>query len=103
MSRLSSALSHVSLGTNQFELATEFYDAVLAPLGIRRILDLSEHQAIAYGREFPEFWIQRPYNGQKAETANGVHIAFLAENNSQVDAFYQAALAQGATADGTPR
>lgn len=102
MSQFSSALSHVSLGTNQFEQAAAFYDAVLAPLGIRRILDLSEHQAIAYGREFPEFWIQRPHDGQKAETANGVHIAFGAENNGQVDAFYEAALAHGATSDGAP-
>ncbi|MDO5638920.1 MAG: VOC family protein [Neisseria sp.] len=98
MSQFPSALSHVSLGTNRFEQAAEFYDAVLAPLGIRRILDLSEHQAIAYGREFPEFWIQRPHDGQNAAAANGVHI----ENNQQVDAFYQAALAHGAADDGAP-
>ena len=102
MSQLSSALSHVSLGTNQFAQAVAFYDAVLAPLGIRRILDLSEHQAVAYGRQFPEFWIQRPHDGQPAATANGVHVAFLAENRQQVDAFYQAALAHGASDDGAP-
>lgn len=102
MSQLQSALSHVSLGTNQFERAAAFYDAVLAPLGIHRVLDLSEHRAIAYGRAFPEFWIQAPHDGQAAQTANGVHIAFLAENNAQVDAFYAATLAQGATPDGVP-
>ena len=32
MTQLQSALSHVSLGTNQFEQAVAFYDAVLAPL-----------------------------------------------------------------------
>ena len=97
-----SALSHVSLGTNRFDEAVAFYDAVLATLGVRRVLDLSEHQAIAYGRAFPEFWIQRPHDGQPAETANGVHLAFLAEDNAQVDAFHQTALAHGARCDGPP-
>lgn len=48
MSELQSALSHVSLGTNRLDRAVVFYDAVLAPLGIRRVMDLSEeHQAVA--------------------------------------------------------
>ena len=102
MTQLQSALSHVSLGTNQFEQAVAFYDAVLAPLGIRRVLDLSEHRAIAYGRAFPELWIQVPHDGQPAQTANGTHVAFLAENPAQVDAFYAAAIAAGATDDGAP-
>lgn len=97
-----SALSHVSLGTNRFDQAVAFYDAVLATLGIRRMHELSEHQAIAYGRAFPEFWIQRPHDGQPAQTANGVHVAFLAESKAQVHAFHQAALAQGARCDGPP-
>ena len=97
-----SALSHISLGTNRFDQAVAFYDAVLATLGVRRVLDLTAHQAIAYGRAFPEFWIQRPHDGRAAETANGVHVGFLAENNAQVDAFPQAALAHGAQCDGPP-
>lgn len=97
-----SALSHVSLGTNRFDEAVAFYDAVLATLGIRRVHDLGEHQAIAYGRAFPEFWIQRPHDGQPAQTANGVHLAFLAESEAQVHAFHQAALAQGGRCDGPP-
>ena len=97
-----SILSHVSLGTNQFAQAVAFYDQVLAPLNIGRILDLSEHQAVAYGRAYPEFWIQSPINGQPAQTANGTHVAFLAETPAQVDAFYAAAIAAGATDDGAP-
>ena len=90
MTELQSALSHVSLGTNNFAAAAAFYDKVLATLGIKRTMDLSEHNAIAYGRAYPEFWIQSPINGQPAQTANGTHVAFLAENPAQVDAFYAA-------------
>ena len=46
-----SILSHVSIGTNQFERAVAFYDKVLATLGCKRIL---EHPgAVAWGREYP--------------------------------------------------
>ena len=102
MSSPASALSHVSLGTNRFEKAVAFYDAVLATLGIQRVLDLTEHQAMAYGRAFPEFWIQRPHDGGAAQTANGVHVAFLAESTAQVHAFHAAALAHGARCEGPP-
>ncbi|QTD45862.1 VOC family protein [Ottowia testudinis] len=95
-----SALSHISLGTNCFTEAVVFYDAVLATLGIRRVLDLSQYHGIGYGRQFPEFWIQRPHDGGKAQVANGVHVAFLADGPAQVDAFYQTALAHGARCDG---
>lgn len=97
-----SIISHVSLGTNHFAQAVAFYDKVLATLNIRRTLDLSEHQAVAYGRAYPEFWIQRPHNGQPAATANGVHVAFFATSRAEVDAFYAAALAAGGKDDGAP-
>ncbi|WP_231718085.1 hypothetical protein [Neisseria sp. 74A18] len=43
----------------------------MAKLGIGRVLDLSEHRAVAYGRVYPEFWIQAPHDRQHAQTANG--------------------------------
>jgi catechol 2,3-dioxygenase-like lactoylglutathione lyase family enzyme len=96
----SSLLSHVSVGTNRFEKAVAFYDAVLAPLGCRRIL---EHPgAIAWGREFPEFWVQTPIDGRAATLGNGSHFGFLAPSRAAVHAFYDAAVAAGASPDGAP-
>ena len=95
-----SILSHVSLGTNDFDRALQFYDRVLSALGIRRVM---EHPgAIAYGKLFPEFWLQTPIDGQPASTGNGTHIGFFAKSTSEVDAFYQAALEAGAKAEGAP-
>lgn len=95
-----SILSHVSLGSNDFDRAVAFYDRVLATLGCRRVV---EHPgAVAYGREYPEFWIQRPYNGASASVGNGTHIGFFAPDRDAVDAFYQAAVAAGARPDGAP-
>lgn len=100
MSQNPSILSHVSLGTNQFEAAIAFYDQVLAPLGCRRLM---EHPgAIAYGKQYPEFWVQTPHDQQPASIGNGTHVGFIAATPAVVDDFYAAALAAGATGDGPP-
>ena len=95
-----SVLSHVSIGTNDFDRAIAFYDAVMPTLGCRRIEEFPD--AIAYGKVFPEFWVQVPFNGQPASVGNGTHVSFFATSKAQVDAFYQAALAAGAVGDGAP-
>ena len=56
-----SLISHVSIGTDAVERAMAFYDTVLQPLGARRIMEHSG--AVAYGRVYPEFWVQRPADG----------------------------------------
>ncbi|HEY4545785.1 MAG TPA: VOC family protein [Pedomonas sp.] len=95
-----SLLSHVSLGTNDFERATRFYDATLKSVGARRVVD--EPGAVAYGRAFPEFWVQRPYDGKAAAVGNGTHVAFLAHSRAEVDAFHAAAIAAGGMDEGAP-
>lgn len=95
-----SILSHVSFGTNDFERAVAFYDRVLPTLGIQRIM---EHPgAVAYGKKYPEFWIQIPFDNQTATVGNGTHIGFIAPSKEAVRAFYEAAIAAGATDDGAP-
>lgn len=95
-----SILSHVSLGTNDFARATAFYDAVLPALGCRRVM---EHPgAVAYGKAFPEFWVQTPIDGRPASIGNGTHIGFIAPDIAAVEAFYAAAIKAGATDSGAP-
>ncbi|MGI9406126.1 MAG: VOC family protein [Hyphomicrobiaceae bacterium] len=95
-----SIISHVSLGTNNFEKAAAFYDAVLATLGCRRVM---EHPgAIAYGKAFPEFWIHPPLDRAAATIGNGTHIGFVAGSKEAVHAFHAAALEAGATDYGAP-
>jgi catechol 2,3-dioxygenase-like lactoylglutathione lyase family enzyme len=95
-----STLSHVSLGTNQYEKAKAFYTKVLATLGCKIIL---EHPgAVAFGKLYPEFWVQTPIDQGKANAGNGTHVGFVANSKAEVEAFYKAALAAGATEDGDP-
>ena len=95
-----SALSHVSLGTNDYPRALEFYDTLMPTIGCFKIME--HEQARAYGKGFPEFWIQAPADGGRAEAANGVHIAFLASSRREVDEFYRVGLAAGARDGGRP-
>lgn len=97
-----SIMSHVSVGTNDFDKAVAFYDSVLATVGAKRVMDLTEFGAMAYGKAFPEFWVNKPMDEGKAQTANGVHFAFLADSKDAVHAFWDAAMAAGATGDGEP-
>jgi catechol 2,3-dioxygenase-like lactoylglutathione lyase family enzyme len=54
-------LSHVSVGTNDFERAVAFYDTVLPTLGCQRLMEYPG--AIAYGKQYPEFWVQPLIDG----------------------------------------
>jgi catechol 2,3-dioxygenase-like lactoylglutathione lyase family enzyme len=95
-----SILSHVSIGTNDFERALAFYDQVLPTLGCRRIM--AHEGAVAFGRQFPEFWVQTPLDGGRANVGNGTHIGFVADTKDAVHAFHEAALRAGASDDGAP-
>ena len=95
-----SIMSHVSIGTNNFDRATSLYDAVLATIGAKRVM---EHPgAVAYGKQFPEFWVQVPFDEGKAQVANGVHFSFGAPSKQAVQAFWDAAMEHGASGDGEP-
>lgn len=95
-----SIMSHVSVGANDLDRMCAFYDAVLATIGAKRIIEHDE--AVAYGKMFPEFWVNTPLDNGSAETGNGIHFAFFATDRGQVDAFHAAGLAGGATDNGAP-
>lgn len=93
-------VSHVSVGVTDIARAAAFYDAVMATLGARRIM---EHEmGIGYGRAFPEFWASRPHDCGAAGTGNGTHICFNAADADAVTAFHAAGLNAGGVDDGAP-
>ena len=95
-----SILHHVSIGTTNLEAARRFYDAAMAPLGSRRIMEVPF--AVAYGKHFPEFWVGMPLDGAPASAGNGVHICFVAPSREAVDEFHSAGLGAGGADDGAP-
>ena len=80
-----------------------FYDAALAPLGYRVLMEVpTEHTGgrvvLGYGEPpKPDFWVaEGPPNEPR------VHIAFRAASHAQVDAFYKTAIAAGGKDNGPP-
>lgn len=101
-----SIMAHVSIGTDDMERACKFYDTIMPTIGAKRIMDIDLPDegfvAAAYGKQFPEFWVNIPYDRRPAETANGVHFAFLAPSKEAVHDFLKAGLEAGAVPDGEP-
>ena len=91
-------LDHLSIQCADVAASAHFYDAVLAPLGGRRVMDFGA--VVGYGTDSPDFWI----GGQ--ETGEGFresHIAFQAASRDAVQAFFKAAVTDGAEVLHEPR
>jgi catechol 2,3-dioxygenase-like lactoylglutathione lyase family enzyme len=98
-------LDHVSIQCVDMVASAAFYDAVLAPLGVTRIMDTGT--TIGYGTTVdygtpprPDFWI-----GAQA-TGNGFresHLSFAAPDRAAVWAFFEAASRLGAEVLHEPR
>ena len=95
-----SIISHISIGTNDFDRAVAFYDKVLSTLGCKQIM--KHPGAVAYGKMYPEFWVQTPYDGKSASVGNGSHVGFNASTKEEVHKFHEVALSEGGKDDGAP-
>jgi catechol 2,3-dioxygenase-like lactoylglutathione lyase family enzyme len=90
-------IDHVGFEVSDLDRSARFYDAVLYPLGARRIFE-SPH-AIAYGINAPDVWIV--VRGRSPAPGYG-HLAFQANGKAAVDAAHAAGLANGGSDDGAP-
>ena len=104
--------SYVCFGTNDLDRAVRFYDATLAPLGLRRC-DTSADEGDwdgwagwgTYARSGAQelaLWVCRPFDGKPAVAGNGAMVALTARSWRQVEEFYAAALANGGRSEGAP-
>ena len=98
---------HLSVGVTDLSKSLAFYDAALKPLGINRMFAMGDRGIAAYvDSNQVSFWLY----SKDAEQANlgdlssppRFHLAFRAVDRAAVDAFYDAALAQGGTDEGAP-
>lgn len=97
------ALDHVSIPVCDLKRSADFYDAVLAVLGLQRTS--TGDGACGYGAkpDMPcDFWILEQAGSAAAKPGLGLHLSFRAASRQQVHAFYAAALAQGGRDAGAP-
>jgi catechol 2,3-dioxygenase-like lactoylglutathione lyase family enzyme len=104
-------LTYVYLGTNDLARAIRFYDAVLAPLEMRRCVTndpVWDRISAGWGiyedggvRELA-LWVGLPFDKQPAGVGNGTMVALRANRREQIDHFHAAALVNGGTSEGEP-
>ncbi len=92
--------SHVCVGSNDLERSRTFYDAALAPLGIKRTTDMENR--FLYEGDGLRLIVTKPIDGEAATFANGGTIGFPAADNAAVDAFHGSGLSNGGSCAGAP-
>jgi predicted lactoylglutathione lyase len=95
-------IGYVTLGTNDLERACAFYDALMAEIGARRILETDQFVAWGVSMDQPGLSLTRPHDGQAATVGNGTMVALTMSNTEQVDAVHAKALELGGSDEGAP-
>jgi catechol 2,3-dioxygenase-like lactoylglutathione lyase family enzyme len=93
-------IDRTGIGVVDVGRSAAFYDAALAALGLRRVMQLPDGigtDGIGYGVDFPVFWIDRYHLHSVRQ-----HTAFAASSRAAVDAFYAVALEAGGKDNGPP-
>lgn len=98
-------LDHIFITVADVERSIAFYERALAPLGIEHAVDYDGadgppgHPDLkGFGRDNRvSFWLRVGTPSPEA-----VHMGFLARSEAEVQAFYDAAIAAGATDNGAP-
>lgn len=93
-------IDHVSLAVADLARAATFYDAVLQPLGLQRLVERAG--TIGFGKRYPEVWLNLRPGTASTLADTGAHIALRAPDEAAVRAFHAAALAAGGRDDGAP-
>lgn len=93
-------IHHVSIGVSDVAKARRFYDAALAPLGVKCLSE--DASALGYGGgDGPRLWLLAAGAAVPRDIA-GLHICLEAARRAAVDAFHAAAVRAGGADNGKP-
>lgn len=97
-------IGYAMVGTNDLPRSSDYYDAILTPLGLVRVE--SNDSYVAYApKSAPseiEFYVTKPFDQNPATFGNGTMIAFAAASRRAVELFHTTALESGGTDEGAP-
>ena len=95
-------LGYATIGVNDMERATAFYDDLLGELGASRLFGMDRIQFYGTGPGAAMLAICIPYNEEAQQPGNGNMIAIPGGGREGVDRLYAKALSLGATDEGEP-
>ena len=93
-------IDHVSLAVRNLSASTEFYERVLATLGLSKLV--VREGTVGFGKRYPEFWLNSRPDMRTGETSSGFHVCLRARTSKMVDAFHKTACSAGGQDDGKP-
>lgn len=91
---------HISIGVRDVARTKRFYDAVLEPLGYRRLSE--DAGTLGYGSGKVALWIGKVDRPVPADEGSNLHFCFAAPSRKAVDAFHSAAINSGGRDNGAP-
>jgi catechol 2,3-dioxygenase-like lactoylglutathione lyase family enzyme len=93
-------IGYVTLGTNDLDRATRFYDALLGEIGARRMMQTERFVVWFVAPDKPALGLFKPFDGKPATAGNGTMVALIVDSPATVDALHRKALELGATDEG---
>ncbi len=93
-------IDHVSIAVCDLGKSAAFYDKVLEPLGLTRLVE--REKTVGFGKRYPEFWLNARPDGSVAPEDTGCHICLRTREPEAVSRFHAAALQSGGRSDGEP-
>ena len=94
-------IDHVSIAVSDLSASADFYGAVLAPLGLAKLVDRTP-ATIGFGKKYPEFWLNAREGLKPQAETTGIHICLRAPSEVAVREFFDAAIARGGRNAGDP-
>jgi catechol 2,3-dioxygenase-like lactoylglutathione lyase family enzyme len=93
-------IGYVTIGTDDLARAGAFYDALLAEIGAKRLMDYGRGYSYGASMDQPSLGIVRPFDGKPATVGNGVMVAIGVDSREAVDRVHRKALELGGSDEG---
>ncbi|MEZ6023380.1 MAG: VOC family protein [Hyphomonadaceae bacterium] len=94
-------IGYVCVGTNDFDRACAFYEALTGELGGKKLFPTPQGQMYRLGGG-AMIMVTRPYNKEPATIGNGNMLAVNVDSKDDVTRIYEKAIALGAACEGKP-
>jgi catechol 2,3-dioxygenase-like lactoylglutathione lyase family enzyme len=94
-------IDHISIAVSDLARGASFYERVLAPLGLSKLVDRAP-ATIGFGKKYPEFWLNARGGLAPQPESTGSHICLRAPSEAAVREFHAAGLARDGKTAGDP-
>lgn len=93
-------IAHIGFTVSNIQKTKDMYSKALAPLGLS--VQMEGEGYVGFGKDDSNLLWLGETSEKHTKVATDIHIAFLADNQEDVDAFYKAGLEAGFKDNGAP-